>query len=57
MLRKLQEVLSDRGSSGDAGLSGADAASVQQSQFDGRLLDQNREDVYVLMHQQTSSMR
>ncbi|MGN7251013.1 hypothetical protein [Arthrobacter sp. SAFR-014] len=57
MLRKLQEVLSDRGSSGDAGLSGADAASVQQSQFDGRLLDQNREDVYVLMHQQMSGMR
>ena len=27
---------------------------AQQSQFDGQLLDQKREDVYVLMHQQMS---
>ena len=57
MLRKLQDVLSDRGSSGDAGLSGPVPATVQQSQFDGQLLDQKREDVYMLMHQQMSGMR
>ncbi|MBT2548282.1 hypothetical protein [Arthrobacter sp. ISL-65] len=57
MLRKLQEVFSDRDPSGDAGLSSPDATTVQQSQFDGQLLDQKREDVYVLMHQQMSGMR
>jgi hypothetical protein len=57
MLRKLQDVFSDRGSSGDAGLSGPVPATVQQSQFDGQLLDQKREDVYMLMHQQMSGMR
>jgi hypothetical protein len=57
MLRKLQEVFSDLGSSGDAGLSSPDAATVQQPQFDGRLLDQKRENVYVLMHQHMSGMR
>lgn len=57
MLRKLQEVFSGRASS-DADLaSDLTAASVQQPQFDGPLLDQNREDVYVLMHQQVSSLR
>ena len=57
MLRKLQEAFSDLGSSGDAGLSGPATAMVRQSQFDGQLLDQKREDVYVLMHQQMSGMR
>jgi len=28
-----------------------------QLQFDGQLLDQKREDVYMLMHQQVSSLR
>lgn len=46
MLRKLREVLSGR----TAGLS-------QQPQFNDRLLDQKREDVYVLMHQQMSNLR
>ncbi|TSE17474.1 hypothetical protein B1A87_018460 [Arthrobacter sp. KBS0703] len=46
MLRRLKEVLSLRNS----GLN-------QQPRFNDRLLDQNREDVYVLMHQQMSSMR
>ncbi len=45
MLRKLQEVLSGRNS------------GVNRQQFNSRLLDQKREDVYVLMHQQMSSMR
>lgn len=45
MLRKLQEVLSGRNS------------GMNQQQFNSRLLDQKREDVYVLMHQQMSSMR
>lgn len=57
MLRKLQEVFSDLGSSGYAGLSSPDAATAQQSRFDGQLLDQKREDVYMLMHQQMSGMR
>ena len=57
MLRKLQEILSGRDSSGDAGLSGLDSAPAQQPQFDGPLLDRKREDVYTLMHQQTSSLR
>ncbi|MFE4542777.1 hypothetical protein [Arthrobacter sp. NPDC056727] len=57
MLRKLQEVFSGRGSS-DADLeSGRTPAMSQQPQFDGQLLDQKREDVYVLMHQQVSSLR
>ncbi|MDQ1056299.1 hypothetical protein QFZ23_000200 [Arthrobacter globiformis] len=56
MLRKLQEILSGRDSSGDAGPSGPDSASAQP-QFDGRLLDRKREDVYTLMHQQMSSLR
>ena len=46
MLRKLQEILSGR-----------DSAPDQQPQFDGGLLDRNREDVYALMHQQMSSLR
>ncbi|MBT2553568.1 hypothetical protein [Arthrobacter sp. ISL-5] len=46
MLRKLQEVLSGRNS-----------GMNQQQQFNSRLLDRKREDVYVLMHQQMSSMR
>lgn len=46
MLRRLQEVLSGRNS-----------GMNQQPRFNGRLLDQKREDVYVLMHQQMSSMR
>jgi hypothetical protein len=46
MLRKLREVLSGRNS----GLN-------QQQQFNDRLLDQKREDVYVLMHQQMSNLR
>lgn len=45
LLRKLQEVLSGRNS------------GMNQQQFNSRLLDQKREDVYVLMHQQMSSMR
>lgn len=45
MLRKLQELLSSRN------------AELEQPQFNGQLLDQNREDVYTLMHQQMSSMR
>jgi hypothetical protein len=57
MLRKLQEILSGRDSSGEARLSGRDSAPDQQPQFDGRLLDRNREDVYALMHQQMSSLR
>ena len=46
MLRKLREALSGRNSELN-----------QQPQFNDRLLDQKREDVYVLMHQQMSSMR
>ncbi|MDQ0862631.1 hypothetical protein [Arthrobacter globiformis] len=57
MLRKLQEILSGRDSSGEASLSGRDSAPAQQPQFDGRLLDRKREDVYTLMHQQMSSLR
>ena len=57
MLRKLQEILSGRDSSGDAGPSGLDSAPARQPQFDGRLLDRKREDVYTLMHQQISSLR
>ena len=57
MLRKLQEILSGRDSSGEARISGRDSAPAQQPQFDGRLLDRNREDVYALMHQQMSSLR
>ena len=57
MLRKIQEILSGRDSSGDAGPSGLDSAPARQPQFDGRLLDRKREDVYTLMHQQTSSLR
>jgi hypothetical protein len=57
MLRKLQEILSGRDSSGDTGLSDLDSAPTRQPQFDGRLLDRKREDVYTLMHQQTSSLR
>ncbi len=30
---------------------------LSQLQFDGQLLDQKREDVYMLMHQQVSSLR
>jgi hypothetical protein len=45
MLRKLQELLSSRN------------PELEQPQFNGQLLDQNREDVYTLMHQQMSSMR
>lgn len=30
---------------------------LSQLQFDGQLLDQKREDVYMLMHQQVSSRR
>ena len=56
MLRKLQALLSGRDSGGDAGRSGLDSASAQP-QFDGRLLDRKREDVYALMHQQMSSLR
>ena len=29
----------------------------RQQQFDGQLLDENREDVYALMQQQMSSLR
>ncbi len=46
MLRKLREVLSGRNSELN-----------QQPQFNDRLLDQKREDVYVLMHQQMSNLR
>ena len=46
MLRKLREVLSGRNS-----------GMNQQQQFNDRLLDQKREDVYVLMHQQMSNLR
>ncbi|MFE5836642.1 hypothetical protein [Arthrobacter sp. NPDC056493] len=56
MLRKLQEILSGRDSSGDTGLSGVESASVQP-QFNGQLLDRKREDVYTLMHEQMSSLR
>jgi hypothetical protein len=56
MLRKLREILAGRESGDDALLSGLGSAIVRP-QFDGRLLDQKREDVYVLMHQQMSSMR
>ncbi|CAH0231890.1 hypothetical protein SRABI83_02646 [Arthrobacter sp. Bi83] len=45
MLRQLQELLSSRNE------------ELEQPQFNGQLLDQNREDVYTLMHQQMSSMR
>lgn len=45
MLRRLQELLSSRN------------PELEQPQFNGQLLDQNREDVYTLMHQQMSSMR
>lgn len=41
MLRKLQELLSSRKREQD-----------RQPQFDGQLLDRNREDVDVLMRQQ-----
>lgn len=57
MLRKLQEVFSGPVSGDTAGLSGSEAPAGQPSQFDGELLDQKREDVYVLMHQQMSSLR
>lgn len=57
MLRKLQEILSSRDSSGEAGPSGRDSGPAQQPQFDGSLLDRKREDVYALMHQQMSSLR
>jgi hypothetical protein len=57
MLRKLQEVFAGRASS-DADLDpGPTPPAVQQARFDGQLLDQKREDVYVLMHQQMSSLR
>lgn len=56
MLRKLRKIFSRRHSSGGARLSGHDSALVQL-QFDGRLLDQKREDVYALMHQHVSSVR
>ncbi|HKS03009.1 MAG TPA: hypothetical protein VJS86_15160 [Arthrobacter sp.] len=57
MLRKLQEVFAGRASS-DADLDpGPTPPAVQQARFDGQLLDQKREDVYVLMHQQVSSLR
>ena len=56
MLRKLRKIFSRRLSSGGAPLNGRDPALVQL-QFDGRLLDQKREDVYALMHQHASSVR
>ena len=57
MLRKLQEILSQRNPGGGASLSDSDSATVQPSQFDGELLDQKREDVYALMHEQVGSLR
>ena len=60
MLRKLQEILSRRDPNTGAHLSslaGLDSPEVQQPQFNGQLLDQKREDVYMLMHQQVSSLR
>jgi hypothetical protein len=45
MLRKLQELLSSR------------KRELEQPQFNGQLLDRNREDLYTLLHQQMSSMR
>lgn len=57
MLRKLREAFPGRGSR-DADLDpGQTPALGQQPQFDGPLLDQKREDVYVLMHQQVNSLR
>ena len=46
LLRKLVKLL--------AGLS---SDPHRQQQFDGQLLDENREDVYALMQQQMSSLR
>lgn len=57
MLRKLQEILSQRYPRRVASRSSSDSAAAQQPQFDGQLLDQKREDVYALMHQQGSSLR
>ena len=57
MLHKLQQIISRRDPRRVPGPSGSDSATVQQPQFDGQLLDQKREDVYALMHQQGSSPR
>jgi hypothetical protein len=46
MLRKIMEFLSSRTSDPD-----------RQQQFNGQLLDENREDVYALMQQQMSRLR
>lgn len=57
MLRKLQEVFAGRASADTDLDPGPTPPTVQQAQFDGELLDQKREDVYALMHQQVSSLR
>ena len=46
LLRKLVKLLASLGSD-----------PRRQQQFDGQLLDENREDVYALMQQQMSSLR
>lgn len=46
MLRRLLKILSTLGSD-----------LRRQQQFDGQLLDENREDIYTLMQQQMSSLR
>ena len=38
-------------------LAGFSSDPRRQQQFDGQLLDENREDVYALMQQQMSSLR
>jgi hypothetical protein len=38
-------------------LAGLSSGPRRQQQFDGRLLDENREDIYALMQQQMSSLR